>query len=106
MNVLIFGDQTADQAPLLRKLTCRKDNSILASFLERSSVALREEIQRLPKTQREAIPDFLTLGQLVNAYYEKGVKVPQIESTLVTVAQLGHYIGYVISNGSAAGAIH
>jgi hypothetical protein len=95
MNVLIFGDQTADQSTLLKKLTCRKDNSLLASFLERSSVALREEIQRLPKTQRETIPDFLSLGDLVNNYYEKAVRVPQIESTLVTVAQLGHYIGYV-----------
>ena len=94
MNVLIFGDQTADQYTLLRKIVSRKDNTLLTTFLERVSVAIREEIQKLPRTQRDQIPDFLTLNHLIEAYYEKGLKVPQIESTLVTVAQLAHFIGY------------
>jgi Starter unit:ACP transacylase in aflatoxin biosynthesis len=95
MNVFIFGDQTADQVPLLRKIVAKKDNSLLSTFLERSSIALREEIQRLPKTQRDSYPDFLTISQLVELYHEKGTKVPALESVLVTTAQLGHYIGYV-----------
>jgi hypothetical protein len=99
MNVFIFGDQTADQVPLLKKIVSRRDNSLLATFLERASLAVREEIQRLPKTQRDAIPDFLTISQLVQLYHEKGLKVPAIESVLVTVAQLGHYIGYVLPVG-------
>jgi len=93
MNVLVFGDQTADQFLLLRKVTARKDNTLLSTFLERVSVALREEAAKLPGTQREKIPAFLTVGQLVEAYYEKGVKVPELESSLVTVAQLAHFIG-------------
>lgn len=93
MNVLIFGDQTADQYALLRKIVARKDNTLLTTFLERASFALREEIERLPKIQRAAIPDFLNLNHLIEAYYEKGLKIPQIESTLVTVAQLAHFIG-------------
>jgi len=93
MNVHVFGDQTADQIPLLRKIFSRRDNSLLSTFLERSGAAVREEIQRLPKSQRDAIPDFLTLSQLVHAYVEKGVKVTQLESVLVTIAQLGHFIG-------------
>lgn len=93
MNVLIFGDQTADQIPLLRKIVSRRDNSLLATFLERSSSALREEIQRLPKSQRDSIPDFLTVSQLVQAYQDANSRVPQVESALVTIAQLGHYIG-------------
>jgi hypothetical protein len=93
MNVLIFGDQTADQIPLLRKICSRKDNSLLTAFLERTSVALREEIEALPKIQRAQIPDFLTIIQFVEAYCVKEVKVPQVESTLVTIAQLGHFIG-------------
>jgi hypothetical protein len=97
MNVFIFGDQTADQLQLLRRFCSRKDNSLLTTFLERASVAVREEVQRLPKTQRDSIPDFLTISHLVEAYYEKGVKVPQVESTLVTIAQLAHFIGYVFS---------
>jgi hypothetical protein len=93
MNVFIFGDQTADQTPLLRRIVSRKDNSLLSTFTERAASALREEVERLPRTQRDAIPDFLTLSQLVQQYHENGVKISQIESSLVTVAQLGHYIG-------------
>ncbi|KAF1812538.1 polyketide synthase [Eremomyces bilateralis CBS 781.70] len=100
MNTLVFGDQTADQYPLLRKVTTRKDNALLATFLERAAVALREEIQRLPRSQREEFPDFLTMNQLVEAYYEKGVRLPQIESCFVTVAQLAHFIGYYGENPS------
>lgn len=100
MNVLIFGDQTADQYPLLRKACAWKDNASLSTFLERTSVALREEVQKLPRSQREQIPDFLTVRDLVEAYYAKGLKVPQMESCMVTIAQLAHYIGYVRQRGS------
>jgi len=93
MNVHVFGDQTAGQIPLLRKIVSRRDNSLLSTFLERSSAALREEVERLPKSQRDTIPDFLTISQLVEAYVDKGETVPQIESVFVTIAQLGHFIG-------------
>lgn len=93
MDLQIFGDQTADQYPLLRKACLQKDNSLLQTFLERVSVALRGEIQQLPRPQRDSIPDFLTISHLLDAYYEKGLKIPQLESCMVTVAQLAHYIG-------------
>jgi hypothetical protein len=98
MNVLIFGDQTADQFPLLRKACVWKNNAPLWTFLERTSVALREEVQKLSRQQRDQIPDFLTINDLVENYSQKGNKVPQLESCLVTIAQLAHYIGYVYSN--------
>ena len=93
MNILIFGDQTADQYPLLRKASLCKNNALLTGFLERVSVCLREEVQKLPRTQRDQIPDFLRVSDLVEAYYAKGLKIPQLESALVTIAQLAHYIG-------------
>lgn len=95
MNVLIFGDQTADQYPLLRKACTWKSNASLITFLERTSVVLREEVQKLSRPQREQIPDFLTMNDLVEQYYQKGVKIPEIETCMVTLAQLAHYIGYV-----------
>ncbi|KAF2266220.1 polyketide synthase [Lojkania enalia] len=98
MNILIFGDQTADQYPLLRKAVTRKNNDALSTFLERVSVALREEVQKLPRTQREQIPDFLRVSDLVEAYYSKGSKIPQLESCMVTIAQLAHYFGYYGEN--------
>ncbi|KAF2470334.1 ketoacyl-synt-domain-containing protein [Lindgomyces ingoldianus] len=98
MNVLIFGDQTADQYPLLRKASIRKNNALLSTFLEQVSVALREEVQKLPRTQRELIPDFLRVTDLVEAYYARGLKIPQLESCMVTISQLSHYIGYYGEN--------
>ncbi|KAF2086231.1 polyketide synthase [Saccharata proteae CBS 121410] len=100
MNVQIFGDQTADQYPLLRKVCLRRDNPLLTTFLERISVVLRTEISRLPRTQRESIPDFLTLSNLFEAYYEEGLKIPALESSFVTIAQLAHYLGYYGENPS------
>ncbi|GME35517.1 Polyketide synthase [Neofusicoccum parvum] len=98
MNVLIFGDQTAEQYPLLRKAVLRKDNALLSTFLERVGVTLRNEVKRLSRSQRDSIPEFNTVSSLMEAYYEKGVKVPQIESSFVTIAQLSHYIGYFSEN--------
>ncbi|EMD96875.1 hypothetical protein COCC4DRAFT_82412 [Bipolaris maydis ATCC 48331] len=94
MDVLIFGDQTADQYPLLRKACTWKSNATLTTFLDRISVVIREEVQKLPRTQRDQIPNFLTTWDLVEAYYAKGLKIPEIESCMVTIAQLSHYIGY------------
>ena len=95
MNVFIFGDQTADQYPLLRKTASWKNNALLTTFLDRISVVIREEVQKLPRIQRDQIPDFLTTWDLAETYYSKGVKVPQLESCMVTIAQLAHYIGFV-----------
>ncbi|KAI9688899.1 MAG: Type I Iterative PKS [Bathelium mastoideum] len=94
MNVLLFGDQTADQTSLLRKVVNRKENALLQTFLDQVSVALREETRKLPKIIRSTIPDFLTVKHLLEAYIEKGTKVPQLESCLVVIAQLSHFIGY------------
>ncbi|EUC49768.1 hypothetical protein COCMIDRAFT_1596 [Bipolaris oryzae ATCC 44560] len=98
MDVLIFGDQTADQYPLLRKACTWKNNATLTTFLDRISVVIREEVQKLPRTQRDQIPNFLTTWDLVEAYYAKGLKIPEIESCMVTIAQLAHYIGYFAEN--------
>jgi hypothetical protein len=94
MDVIIFGDQTADQYPLLRKACTWKNNATLTTFLDRISVVIREEVQKLPRTQRDQIPNFLTTWDLVEAYYAKGSKIPELESCMVTIAQLSHYIGY------------
>ncbi|CBX98440.1 polyketide synthase [Plenodomus lingam] len=98
MNLLIFGDQTSDQYALLRKACTLRSNSSLTTFLDRISVVIREEVQKLPRTQRDQIPDFLTTWDLVEAYFAQGVKVPQLESCMVTIAQLAHFIGYYGEN--------
>ncbi|KAK4553474.1 polyketide synthase [Recurvomyces mirabilis] len=97
-NVLLFGDQTAEQYALLHRIILRKENGLVRSFIERCSVALREETKRLPRSQRDVIPDFLTVNDLVEAYYQKGLKVPMLESAFVTITQIGHYLSYFSEN--------
>lgn len=92
-EILLFGDQTADQKQLLQKLVQRQDHAVVTTFMERAAAAIREEVRKLPRSRREIMPDFLTVNNLVDAYYNKGIKIPELESTLVTVAQLAHYIG-------------
>lgn len=93
MDVLIFGDQTADQYSLLHRIVHRKNNAVLTTFLERVCLALRDETAKLPRARREQVPDFLRLTELIEAYSERSIKVPELESSLVTIAQLAHYIG-------------
>jgi len=92
-NILFFGDQTAEQYSLLKKIVLRQKSPLVATFFERVSQVLREEVSKLPYTQRATIPDFLTANDLVENYYQKGLKVPMVEGVMVTIAQLGHYIG-------------
>ena len=93
MTLLVFGDQTAAQYPLLRMVCNRKDSPLLTSFLELAGVALREEIQKLPRRQREGIPDFLRISDLVEEYNNDKLRIPAIESVLVTIAQLAYFVG-------------
>lgn len=99
-TVLLFGDQTAEQYPLLNKIVLHKENPLLRNFVERCAVALREECRLLPRSQRDMIPDFLSVNDLKEAYYQKGSKVAMIESALLVISQLGHYIGYFSENTS------
>ena len=95
MSVLVlFGDQTAEQYNLLHKIVLHRENALLRNFVDRVSVVLREETRLLPRSQRDMIPDFLSVNDLKEAYYQKGDKVAMIESALLVTAQLGHYIGY------------
>lgn len=93
MEILVFGDQTADQYPFLRSITTRKESALVSAFLERVSVTLRAETRRLPRTRREQFPDFLTVGNLIQRYHEAEAKIPELESALVTLSQLSHYLG-------------
>ena len=93
MEILLFGDQTADQYLLLQNAALQRNTPFVVAFVERSSKALREETRRLPHSRRERIPDFLHLSSLIEVYNEGHLKVPELESALATISQLGYYIG-------------
>lgn len=92
MDLFLFGDQGVSQEPLLKTLAGRKDNGLLVTFIERSVRLLKDEIRALPRSRRDLMPDFLVLSHLVEGYVSKGLKVPELESSLLAVSQLGHFI--------------
>lgn len=92
MNVLLFGDQTSDCHSNLRKVLHQKGNVILTSFLEKVSVALRDEVSQQPRLVQARIPDFTSVTDLVERYHEMGSPNPILESSLMCICQLANFI--------------
>lgn len=92
MEVYIFGDQTADCRAFLDKVFRRKGDFLLASFLEQACTAIREEVSSY-RALTSRFPSFGTIQELSHRYYQSGTPNAAIESTLVCLSQLAHYIG-------------
>lgn len=96
ISFLLFGDQSLDTHGFLADFLRRGNPSILSrEFLKRAGDALKEEIEILPRVERRHIPTFRTLAQLNEAYHGQKVKCPGIDSALLCIVQLAHYIEYV-----------
>ena len=63
----LFGDQTYDIGPHLKTLLLesKRGNVLLNDFLQRAYSAVRKEIYRLPLQERESLPRFTSLEDLV-----------------------------------------
>ncbi|KAI0387178.1 polyketide synthase [Hypomontagnella monticulosa] len=93
MAFLLFGDQSLDTHGFLADFYRRGNPSVLAKeFLRLAGDALRDEIDRLPREERRKIPIFRSLQQLNERYHSRKLKFPGIDSALLCVAQLAHYI--------------
>lgn len=93
ISFLLFGDQSLDVHAFLAEFCRRGCPSILSkAFLERASYALRQEVDRLPKSERTNIPNFRTLYQLNERYHSQSAKHLGIDSALLCIAQLAHHI--------------
>lgn len=98
MEILLFGDQQADCQLFLRHVFHLKGNPILTSFLDRVGSALREEISRQPnRYHHKRIPRFSTVRELVERHYASGQPNPAIESAIICLAQLSHFIWLVLA---------
>ena len=93
MEVYIFGDQTADCRSFLTKVFRHKGSLLQDNFLAQASRAIREEISAREHGVNN-IPEFGTVQELADRYYTQDVADPAIESTLVCISQLAHFIGY------------
>ena len=93
MQVYVFGDQTVDSRLFLRQVY-QRTGILLTTFLERAANAIHEEISSLSSLRRGGqIPDFSNILELVERSSTAGLHHPAIESALVCLAQLAHFIG-------------
>jgi hypothetical protein len=93
MAFLLFGDQSLDTHGFLADFFRRGAPSVLSKeFLRRAGDALREEVDQLPRVERQKIPLFRTLQQLNERYHAQSIKYPGIDSALLCITQLAHYI--------------
>lgn len=93
MAFLLFGDQSLDTHGFLADFHRQGNPSVLSKeFLQRAGEALRVEVENLPRAHRQRIPVFRTLQELNEKYHGQSIKYPAIDSALLCVAQLAHYI--------------
>lgn len=93
MDILLFGDQKADCRVFLKHIFCLKENLVLSSLLGRVSIALREEVFRQPhRPYHEATPIFDSVQEPVERHYANDQSTPAVESAIVCLAQLSHFI--------------
>lgn len=92
MEVYVFGDQTADCRSFLKKAVARTEDVLLNVFLEKAAFAIRDEISKRAYIQSD-IPNFGTVQELAERYYNSETPDTAIESTLVCLSQLVHFIG-------------
>lgn len=90
-RVYLFGDQTGDFDAGLRRLLHVKNNSLVTAFFQKCFYALRQQITRLPPSQRQIFPRFTSIIDLLARYRESGVN-PALESALTCIYELGCFI--------------
>lgn len=96
ITFLLFGDQSLDTHHFFADFLRSGEPGVLArEFLRQVGDALRDEVDSLPRIERASIPVFRTLQQLNEKYHAQATRVPSVDSALLCIAQLVHYIEFV-----------
>lgn len=96
MNVVLFGDETANVRAIFQRVHYYKQSSALVrSFLEKAYAALLEEAMTVPKSMRATIPDSTSIFDLMERYYDIGTPNPAIEGALLCICQMASFMGSV-----------
>ncbi|MCJ1320622.1 hypothetical protein MMC15_005962 [Xylographa vitiligo] len=94
MDILLFGDQAVDVYPFLHRIFFQRGHTTLVtSFLNHVTTALRADISKLPRLQRQNIPPLNNLLEFLEIYHRSQRRAAPIENALLCVAQLAHFIG-------------
>lgn len=93
MVFLLFGDQSLNAYECLTDFFRRTNLGILSkSFLDQTSYALQNEIDRLSSIDRQLIPTFASIQELNERYHASTTKNSAVDSALLCITQLAIYI--------------
>lgn len=93
MAFLLFGDQAVDIHGFLADFFKSGALSTLAqSFLDAVAAALRAEVDQLSVLERRRVPQFTSIKELNDRYHAKDIKNAAVDSALLCIAELAHYI--------------
>ena len=102
MKLVYFNNEFPhdDLQDLLRRLhnhSKDRQHGILARFIDEATLAVREEVHRLPSSLKGLIPPFQTILNFVD-YPElrRGPLGGSIDGILLCAVQLATFIGYVM----------
>jgi hypothetical protein len=92
LNLVIFGDQTFDLTSRWRDLFYLRNNPAVEEFLEKSFIAVRNEIYELPVDIRNNIPRFNCLNDLILSNQAGPRRVPAIDTAVACIYELATFI--------------
>lgn len=93
MAFLLFGDQSLGVHGFLADFYQYGNPSVLAlSFLEQAGAALREEVDQMSSIERQRVPQFSSIKDLNENYQARKIKNSAVDSALLCITQLAHYI--------------
>jgi hypothetical protein len=92
MAFLLFGDQSLIIHDCLADFFAGGNHGILCkSFLERTVVALQQELDRCSKFDRRRIPTFKSIQELSERYHVGTERNAALDSALLCISQLALY---------------
>ncbi len=93
MAFLLFGDQSLGVHGFLADFYQHGNPSVLSlSFLEQVGAALREEVDQMSSIERQRVPQFSSIKDLNENYQVRKIKNSAVDSVLLCITQLVHYI--------------
>ncbi|KAL9130124.1 MAG: hypothetical protein Q9217_001598 [Psora testacea] len=92
--IIFFGDGSHETQSLLSSiLRASKEDTLLSLFLSRVSSVLKEECTRLSQTDREGLPNFQDLDNLIRKTGDDRRPHPALHPTELVLSQLAQFIG-------------
>ena len=92
-SIFVFADGSQETHSGLRQLLyARAQGSLLSRFLGYVKSALQEEVSRIPKPDRDGLPEIYSLHDLLQDNFCESRRHPALHPAEIALVQLGHFI--------------